>query len=121
DVVRALTSPLARAGGLTASLHFTLGLALIELRQFSDAAEQMRHCIAKRNQPCLSPINKEIRKAAPRHFLALCLKFLNQTKDASKAFRQAIEEDPQSVPLRLDYARFLAAGDTPVEALQLIH
>jgi len=36
ETVRVLTSPLARSGsGLTASLHFSLGLAHLELKQFS--------------------------------------------------------------------------------------
>ena len=73
DLARLLNSPLARAGGLTASLHFALGLAHLEQKQFCEAADQMRQCLAKRHQPALAPINKEIHQAGPRHCLALCL------------------------------------------------
>ena len=121
ELIGALTSPLARHGGLTASLHFSLGLALIETRQFAEAAEQMRQCLAKRSQPALSPVNKEIRKAGPAHCLALCLSQLQDQAGAGEAFRQAMAQDPASGPVRADYARFLAQQNQPVEALQLFH
>ncbi len=121
EAVAVLTSPLAQNGGLTASLHFALGLALSELKDFEAAAEQIRHCIAKRNHPSLAPIIREIRKAGPHHCLALCLSQLGQAEPAQKAFDQALREDPQSRPVRLHYAEFLAANGKPVEALNLFH
>ena len=121
ELISALTSPLARQGGLTASQHFSLGLALIETRQFAEAAEHMRQCLAKRSQPVLSPINKDIRKAGPAHCLALCLSQLQDPAGASEAFRRAMSEDPNSRAVRSDYARFLVAQKQPVEALQLYH
>ena len=66
EVVQVLNSPLAKRGGLTASLHFALGLAHFELKQFSEAADQMRQCLARRRQPGLTPINTDILTAAPR-------------------------------------------------------
>ena len=51
EVVQVLNSPLAKRGGLTASLHFALGLAHFELKQFREAADQMRQCLTKRKQP----------------------------------------------------------------------
>jgi tetratricopeptide (TPR) repeat protein len=119
ELVRLLTSPLAEAGGLTASLHFALGLAHLELKQFGEAADQMRQCLAKRQQPALAPINKEIHQAGPRHCLALCLDQLGQTEAAAEQFRRAIQDDPQARPARLDYAGFLAAHGQPVEAINL--
>lgn len=119
ELVRLLTSPLAQAGGLTASLHFALGLAHLELKQFGEAADQMRQCLAKRQQPALAPINKEIHQAGPRHCLALCLDQLGQTEPAAEQFRRAIQDDPQARPARLDYAGFLAAHGQPVEAINL--
>jgi glycosyltransferase involved in cell wall biosynthesis/FMN phosphatase YigB (HAD superfamily)/tetratricopeptide (TPR) repeat protein len=120
-VVQVLHSPLAKAGGLTASMHFTLGLALMELGQYDQAAEQMRHCLAKRDLPALSPINPEIRKAGPNHCLALCLTRLQQTEAAAEAFAAALAEDPKSRPLRRDYAQFLAQTGQPIEGLKLLH
>ena len=120
EIVRVLTSPLAGAGGLTASLHFTLGLAYLELKQSREAADQMRQCLAKRDQPSLSPINQDIRKAGPRHCLALCLDQLGETAAAAEEFRRAVQDDPQSRPARFDFARFLAAHGQPVEALNLL-
>jgi tetratricopeptide (TPR) repeat protein len=120
EIVRVLVSPLAQSGGLTASLHFALGLAHLELKQSREAADQMRQCVAKRGQQSLASINPEIHKAGPRHCLALCLAQLGQTAAAAEEFRLAMKDDPQSRPARFDYARFLAAHDQPVEALNLL-
>jgi tetratricopeptide (TPR) repeat protein len=120
EIIRVLTSPLAQSGGLTASLHFALGLAHLELKQPSEAADQMRQCLAKRSQPSLSPINTEIHKAGPHHCLALCLAQLGDTDAAAAEFCLAIEDDPQSRPARFDYARLLAARNQSVEALNLL-
>ncbi|MGO8677455.1 MAG: glycoside hydrolase family 99-like domain-containing protein [Limisphaerales bacterium] len=119
DLARLLNSPLAQAGGLTASLHFALGLAHLEQKQFCEAADQMRQCLAKRDQPALAPINKEIHQAGPRHCLALCLDQMCQPDAAAQEFRGAIEDDPKSRPARLDYAAFQAAHGEPVQALNL--
>jgi glycosyltransferase involved in cell wall biosynthesis/Tfp pilus assembly protein PilF len=120
EIIRVLTSPLAQSGGLTASLHFDLGLAYLELKQSREAADQMRQCLAKRSQPSLAPINPEIHKAGPHHCLALCLAQLGDTDAAAAEFCLAIEDDPHSRPARFDYARLLAARDQPVEALNLL-
>jgi len=96
-----------------------LGLAHLELKQFSEAADQMRQCLTHRDRPALAPINKEIRGAGPRHCLALCLEQLGQAEEAADEYRQAVKDDPRSYPARSDYARFLAAHAQPVEALNL--
>jgi tetratricopeptide (TPR) repeat protein len=119
-VIKLLELPLAKSAGPTASMHFLLGLALLESKRFAEAAIHFRHCITRRDRPALSPIHKDIRKAAPRHCLALCLKRLQQPADATKIFREALEEEPESRPLRHDFARFLADQQQPVEALQLL-
>lgn len=121
EIVRILTSPLARKGGLTGSLHFTLGLALMRLEKYAEASEEMRRCIAKRDQPALTPINKEIRGIGPRHCLAMCLAKAGRHQEANQAFLEAITEAPKSKPVRLDYARYLITQLKPVEALQLLH
>ena len=120
EIVQVLASPLAKlGGGLTASLHFTLGLAQMELKEFAAAAEAFRQCLAKRDRPALTPVNLEIRKAGPRHCLALCLDHIGETDAASEEFRLAIETEPQSRPVRYDYARFLAAHERQADALNL--
>ena len=119
EIVRLLGTPLARNGGMTASLHFALGLAHLELKQFSEAADQMRQCLIHRDKPALAPINKEIRGAGPRHCLALCLEHLGREPEASEEYRRAVEDEPGSYPARSDYARFLAAHARPVDALNL--
>jgi tetratricopeptide (TPR) repeat protein len=121
QIVSVLESRLARSTPLSASLHFTLGLAHLEFKQYKDAAEQMRQCLAKRDLLALYPINKEIRGAGPRHCLAVALAKLNQPAEAAQAFSAAVKEDPKSRLLRLDYAGFLGEQQRPVEALQLLH
>jgi hypothetical protein len=50
EIARVQRSPLAKAGGLTASLHWLFGLACIESKNFVEGAEQMRQCLAKRDK-----------------------------------------------------------------------
>jgi tetratricopeptide (TPR) repeat protein len=117
DVVQILTSPLAQHGGLTASLHFALGLAYFELKQFSKAADQMRQCLAKRREPCLTTINTDILTAAPRHCLALCLAALADLPGAEKAFVAAVAETARADEARMDFAIFLQSQNRTADAL----
>jgi glycosyltransferase involved in cell wall biosynthesis/SAM-dependent methyltransferase len=119
EIIRVLRSPLAEAGGLTASLHFALGLAHLELKQFGEAADQMRQCLEKRGQPSLAPINPDIRKAGPHHCLALCLAHANDPA-ALAEFQAAVQDDPHSIPARYDLARHMSTHQQPVEALNLL-
>ncbi len=121
EVVEVLTSPLAKAGGLTASLHFALGLALYELGQHDAAAEQMQHCLAKRGQQALTPINSDILSAAPYHCLAMSLGKAGKVAAAESAFQRGLSEKGRIEELKLDYARFLVDQDRQIEALQLLH
>ncbi|HVY69603.1 MAG TPA: tetratricopeptide repeat protein, partial [Verrucomicrobiae bacterium] len=121
EIVQMLRSPLAKTAPLTASMHFALGLALMELKQPLDAAEQFKLCLQKRDQPALSPVNADIRKAGPRHCLALCLAAAKRLPDAEQVFQEALMDDPHSRPLRVDYARFLFERERPVDALKLLN
>jgi tetratricopeptide (TPR) repeat protein len=121
DVACVLNSPLAKSDGLTATLHWLFGLACIELNNHADGAEHMRRCLAKRDKPALSPVNRNILKAGPSHCLALCLAALKQPDAADRMFRQAIQADPKSKSVALDYARFLAGNTREVEALKQLH
>jgi glycosyltransferase involved in cell wall biosynthesis/Tfp pilus assembly protein PilF len=122
ELIDVLTSPFAtRHGGLSASLHFTLGLAHLERKQFTPAAEQLRLCLARRDRPTLAPVHPEVRRAGPRHCLALCLAHAADHDAAEREFRLALADDPQSAPARLDYARFLHDRGRSVEALELLH
>jgi tetratricopeptide (TPR) repeat protein len=121
QVIQVLQSPWAKTGGLAASLHFTLGLALMELQRFDEAIQHFRHCLGKRHQPALAPINKAIRRAAPNHCLALCLAKLGQGEAAAQAFCAALADEPESRPVRLDYAKFLSDAGQPIEGMKLLH
>lgn len=121
EVVAVLNSPLAQKDGLTASLHFSLGLAYFESKQFSEAADQMRQCTAKRKQRALSPINTDIHTAAPQHCLALSLTRLGDHAGAEKAFRAALAEPKGAEDVDVDYARFLAETGREIEALQKLN
>jgi tetratricopeptide (TPR) repeat protein len=107
--------------GLTASMHFSLGLALMQMNLPAEASRQMRQCLAKRDQPSLSPVNREIKKAAPWHCLAVCLRSLRQPAEAGNAFASALKEDDTSRPLRYDYSGFLADQGQPLEAIKVLH
>ncbi len=121
EVVRVLQSPLARQGGLTASMHWLLGLAFIEQKQFTGGAAQMRECLAKRSNPAFTPVNRNILKGGPNHCLALCLSAMKQRDAANRAFEAALREDPDARMVRFDYARFLVEGGQEVEALKWLH
>ncbi len=121
EIVQLWQTPFAKSAGLTASQHFLLGLAHLELKQPADAAEQMRQCLEKRRRPALSPVNKEILKAGPNHCLALSLMALKQMPAAEQAFRAALGEEPQSRSVRFDFARFNVENNQPLEALKLLN
>jgi glycosyltransferase involved in cell wall biosynthesis/predicted SAM-dependent methyltransferase/tetratricopeptide (TPR) repeat protein len=121
EVVQILNSPLAKRGGLTASLHLALGLSQFELKNYPAAAEQMRQCLAKRNEPALSPINTDILTAMPNHCLALALVKANDAVGAEKAFVASLAEKGRLEDVKLDYARFLVGANRPVEALHKMH
>jgi tetratricopeptide (TPR) repeat protein len=121
EVVQVLASPLAESAGLTASLHFALGLAHFELKQWREAAEHMRQCLVKRKQPALSPINTDILTAAPHHCLALSLVRLRDADGAEKAFQSALAETGRTEEVKLDYARFLAEHNRPLDAVHKVH
>jgi glycosyltransferase involved in cell wall biosynthesis/tetratricopeptide (TPR) repeat protein len=121
EVIEVLTSPLAKKNGLTASLHFALGLAYFALKQFPNAIEQMRQCLAKRQQTALSPINTDILTAAPHHCLAMSLAKVGDVPGAEKAFQAGLVEKGRVEELKLDYARFLLEQNHPVDALHRLH
>ncbi|HEY1716973.1 MAG TPA: glycosyltransferase [Verrucomicrobiae bacterium] len=123
EVVRVLNSSLAKKCGLTASLHFALGLSQFELKNYGEAAEQMWQCLAKRKQPGLSPINTDILTIAPEHCLALSLAKLDDAAGAEKSFQKILgdAEHENSENVKLDYAKFLADQNRSVEALQKLH
>jgi FkbM family methyltransferase len=121
EVVQVLTSPLAKHGGLTASLHLTLGLSCFELRDYRQSADHMRQCLAKRAKPALSPINVDIHGAAPHHCFALCLDRLGDKAGAEKAFQAALAASGTLEAVKFDYAKFLAAENQPVEALKKLN
>lgn len=121
EVHSVLDSKLVKRGGRTASMHFIYGVALLESSLHEPALEQFRQCLAKRNQPVLSPINKEIHKAGPHHCMAVCLWKLGQPDAAGKAFREALKIDPASRNARMDYARYHVSTHHPLEALKILH
>lgn len=118
EIVQTLNTSVAKAAGLTSTLHWVLGLAYFELKRLPEAAEQMRQCIAKRQQPCLSPVNRDVLTGAPHHCLAMCLLKLGDHDAAEKQLLAALKESPGSRPILKDYAKFLADRGRPVEALQ---
>lgn len=121
EVVRVLQSPLAKLGGLTASMHWLLGLGFIEQKQFAEGAAQMRECLAKRGKPSYAPVNRNILKGGPNHCLALCLSAMKQREPANRAFEAALKEDSGARMVRFDYSRFLVEGGHEVDALKWLH
>ncbi len=121
EVIRLGQSPLAQMDVLPASFHFAVALAQVELKQYREAVEQLKLCLARRNQPCLTPTNRDVRKAGPNHCLAVCCLRLEDYEGAEKAFQAAMVDDPQNRGVKLDYAVLLSERQRPVEALQLLH
>ena len=121
EIVSVLQSPHARKAGLTASQHFILGLALLDLKQPVEAAVEFRQCLAKRHLPVLSPINKDILKGGPQHCLALALEACNDAKSAEAAYRSALVDDPAAPTILFDFAKFQFKQGQPIEALQTLN
>lgn len=121
EVERILTSPVASTSPLSASLHFSLGLARLRLRQPAQAAESFRQCLATRTLPTVAPVNPEIHRAGPYHALAQCFLQLGQPEIARESLQQALAVEPDALPVHLDLARLDAQQGQPVPALQNLH
>jgi tetratricopeptide (TPR) repeat protein len=121
EIVQLWRTPFAKSAPMTASQHFVLGLAELELKEPAEAAENMRQCIAKRDRPALSPINPEILKAGPNHCLALALAALKKPEEAAAAFQAAFADEPKSRVARFDFARFQFERGEALEALKLLN
>jgi len=121
EVESLLASPLAQTAPLTASLQLTLGLARWQRREFSAAAEAIGAALATRMVPGLTPGMADLHSAVPHHFLALCLRELGDLAGAEAAFLEGLATGSKTEALRLDYARHLAHGHQPVEAIQQLH
>jgi GT2 family glycosyltransferase/glycosyltransferase involved in cell wall biosynthesis/Tfp pilus assembly protein PilF len=119
EIVDLWQQPFPKSREKTASQHLMLGLCYLKLENPAAAAEEMRQCLAKRSQPALSTIHKEIHTVIPRHSLALSLAALGQRAGAEETFREALGEDAKSRPLRFDFARFQLQQGHPLEALKL--
>ncbi len=120
EIVQLWQVPFANNGGLTAAQHFSLGVALLELKRPAEGAGQIRQCIAKRDRHSFTPIPPEIHKAGPHHCLALCLLALNDVAGAQQAFDAALAAEPASRPARFDLARLQAATGRTNEALKIL-
>jgi predicted Zn-dependent protease len=90
----------------------------MELKRHVEAAEQMRQCLAKRQETVASPINPEILKAGPNHCLALCLVASGEKDAAERAFVAALADDPTSRRAGIDFARVLAAHGKTIDSLK---
>ena len=121
EIVQLWRTAFAKSAPMTASQHFVLGLAELELREPAEAAEQMRQCIAKRGRPALSPINPEILRAGPNHCLALALAALKKNDEAAAAFQAALADEPKSRGARFDFARFRYERGEGLEALKVLN
>ncbi|MEO6992367.1 MAG: glycosyltransferase [Lacunisphaera sp.] len=121
EAITLLTSSIARQAEPTASLHFQLGLAYMEIRDFPAGAQQMRHCLAKRELTTLNQVNPATRGIKPRHHLAVCLWQSNERDAADSEFQIASTESSRDAELHLDYAKFLEQIGRPGDALQLLH
>jgi GT2 family glycosyltransferase/FMN phosphatase YigB (HAD superfamily) len=118
EIIDIVGSASGRATGPTASLHYLLGLALMKASRSEDALAEFRQCLAKRRQTTFFPRLPEVNQVAPRHHIARCLAALGRGEEAEAAFRQALAEYPDALPLRLDWARYLAERNREIEALE---
>lgn len=121
DVIETLQSPVAKLSDLSASLWFTLGLALLRTEDHARAVEAFRQCIDKRHIAGLCPINPEILKAGPNHCLARCWMKLGRIEDARSALEAALKDEPESRSVQRDLARIHVSQGRTVEALTLLH
>jgi|GEM_PF-1751883 len=121
EVIRVLTSKLARDFGLTASMHFILASALMKKEDFKEAVNHLKLCIQKRDNPCYSIGLKELRTAEPLHCLANCLALTGEMDEAESTFKAALAEEPDSEAVILDYARFLSGCNKQLEALNFLN
>ena len=121
DVIRLYQTPLARSGEMSASDHYTLGLARGRTGQYEQAAREFQACLAKRRASTRVPNHAIVLGDAPFQCLASALMQLKRHGETEMVYRQGISEQPQSVELRLEYARFKLQQGRPLEALRDTH
>ena len=121
ELVESFGFPVMKKGGLTASMHYLAGFALVQLGRSEEAVKHLRSCLAQRNEGTFAPIHADIRTAAPHHCLAVALANLGRPEEAEAAFECAKAVAPRSAAVILDYARFEAGRGETAKALHLLH
>lgn len=121
DVVNLLTSGAVRPADETATLWFQLGLACLETRRWKECADAMRRCLQLRGRPALTPVRADVMRGAPTHCLGNALRHLGENDAAAEAYRQALQDEPQSEGARMDFAVLEAQRGKTVEALTLLN
>lgn len=121
DVVNLLTSGAVRPADETATLCFQLGLAHLETRRWKECAEAMRRCLQLRGRPALTPVRADVMRGGPSHCLGNALRHLGENDAAAEAYRQALQDEPQSEGVRMDFAVLEAQRGRTVEALTLLN
>jgi tetratricopeptide (TPR) repeat protein len=102
-------------------MHFMGALTCLRLKQFAAGAEHARQCLAKRDLPVLSPVNRDIRQAGPHHVLALNLWGAGLHDEVEVAFLKALAADAGARAARLDFARWLNERERRVDALNVLN
>lgn len=121
SLIELASTPAAAAAGPTASLHMLFGVAFYVQRKYEEAAKHLKSCIAKRDQPALSPVLPDIHTGAPRHMLALAYTQLGKVAEAEREYHASLKEDPKAVKVRFDFARLLEQTQRLVPALEQLH
>jgi glycosyltransferase involved in cell wall biosynthesis/Tfp pilus assembly protein PilF len=121
DVVNLLTAGAVRPADETATLFFQLGLAYLETRRWKECADAMRRCLQLRGRPALTPVRADVMRGGPSHCLGNALRQLGENDAAAEAYRQALQDEPQSEGTRMDFAVLEAQRGRTVEALTLLN
>lgn len=121
DVINLLTAGAVRPADETATLFFQLGLAYLETRRWKECADAMRRCLQLRERPALTPVRADVMRGGPSHCLGNALRQLGENDAAAEAYRQALQDEPQSEGTRMDFAVLEAQRGRTVEALTLLN
>ena len=120
-VIEISESAQATASGPTASLHLLFGLAHFVQQNLEKATSHLKQCIAKRQQPALSPLLPDILGGGPKHLLAMTLAKMGNHAEAEEHFRASLAETPNAIGVQMDFAKHLKGTGQWVPALEQLH
>lgn len=121
EIIDLMSSRLAKIGEIPASLHFTVGLAQMDLGKFSEALHSFTQCVRNKDKKTYSVVNTQIKSGAPLHCLGMCLEKTNKFDQALENFGKALHLSPESNGIQQDFMRLTREQNLHLKAIDILN